>query len=292
MTSSPTSPLILGGHTFISQLGNDAPATESEQCAIVEACLDRGIRTIDTTYAPERIALGRILESLGRHDEAAIFAWNFFTDFSADAPLPEDERYRPHHIDEILEQLRTTYVDCLVLIPSDVAEENRRQIDLLTDWKRKGLVRDLGLWVREIETALTYRDAPFRYALRPFNVAEIDGAPVLAACKSSGWETIATSPFNRGWELERIASALPGPATSDDGYGKEALADLMLRFTVHHPDVDRTIVAMRKPDWVERNLESVARGALTFTEKRRLRRRQRIADPYPSWWRRAIGRLW
>ena len=261
MTNSPTSPLVLGGHTFIAQLGSDAPATARDQEAVVEACLDRGIRTFDTTYAPERVALGRIFESLGRRAEAEVFAWNFFTDFSPADPLPEEELYLPHHIEQMLDQLRMTYVDCLVLIPSDVADENQRQIDLLTDWKRKGLVRDLGLWVDEIEIALTCRDGPFRYALRPFNVATNDGAAVLAACKSFGWETIATSPFNRGWELERIVSALPGGTSSDNGSKKKELADLMLRFSIHHPDVDRAIVAMRKLEWVDRNLESVARGA-------------------------------
>ena len=42
-------PLILGGHSFIRQLGSDPLATEEEQAAIVSTCLDRGIRWFDTT---------------------------------------------------------------------------------------------------------------------------------------------------------------------------------------------------------------------------------------------------
>jgi len=34
------SPLILGGHTFIRQLGNEPPASEQQQRLIVETCLD------------------------------------------------------------------------------------------------------------------------------------------------------------------------------------------------------------------------------------------------------------
>jgi hypothetical protein len=58
--------LILGGHSFINQLGNDPATSEQEKNAIVEACLNRGIRRFDTTYQPERIAVGKILERLGR----------------------------------------------------------------------------------------------------------------------------------------------------------------------------------------------------------------------------------
>ena len=69
--------LVLGGHSFISQLGNDPEASEEEQIAIVEACLDAGIHRFDTTYQPERRALGRMPEALGRRHEAEIYAWNF-----------------------------------------------------------------------------------------------------------------------------------------------------------------------------------------------------------------------
>src|SRR5207245_5590621 len=79
-------PLILGGHSFISQLGNDPPASEQEQHRIVETCLDHGIRWFDTTYQPERVALGNVLHALGRRGEATILAWNFFTDFSPGDP--------------------------------------------------------------------------------------------------------------------------------------------------------------------------------------------------------------
>ena len=59
-------PLILGGHPFISQLGNDPPASEREQRRIVEACLDHGIRWFDTTYQPKRVALGNVLRAVAR----------------------------------------------------------------------------------------------------------------------------------------------------------------------------------------------------------------------------------
>src|SRR5438552_18666282 len=84
-------PLILGGHPFISQLGNDPPVSERDQCRIVESCLDHGIRCFDTTYQPEPIALRNGFQATRRRNEATIMAWKFFTDFSSDYPVGKPE---------------------------------------------------------------------------------------------------------------------------------------------------------------------------------------------------------
>ncbi len=69
--------LGLGGHSYIAQLGNDPQATFEEQCALVAACLEAGIRLLDTTYYQERVALGRVLHQLGRRDEGTVIGWAF-----------------------------------------------------------------------------------------------------------------------------------------------------------------------------------------------------------------------
>src|SRR5262249_21592866 len=149
MSQTTEIPFILGGHSFIKQLGNDPPAPEQEQRLIVESCLEHGIRWFDTTYQPERIALGNALHALGRRDEARIFAWNFFKNFSPDDQVGEAERFRPEHIQIILEELRTNYIDCLVMASLDDPEKNQRQEQLLIDWQKKGYVRALGLWISD-----------------------------------------------------------------------------------------------------------------------------------------------
>ena len=137
MTRPTEIPLILGGHSFITQLGNDPAASAEEQQRIVESCLELGIRWFDTTYQPERVALGKALNALGRRDEATILAWNFFKSFSPGDSVGEAEYYRPQHIEIILEELRTAYVDCLVMVPLDDPEENQRQEELLIEWQRE-----------------------------------------------------------------------------------------------------------------------------------------------------------
>jgi aryl-alcohol dehydrogenase-like predicted oxidoreductase len=284
---TPQAPLILGGHSFISQLGNDPSASEPEQREIVESCLDHGIVWFDTTYQPERVALGRALDALGRRAEATILAWNFFTDFAPGEPVGGPAYYRPGHIDAILEQLRTTYVDCLVVVPLNDAEENRRQEELVGEWQRKGYVRLLGLWVEEPAVIQRHRNEnPFRFAIRPFNVATDDAASAFAACKASGWETIATSPFFRGWELDKMVAQAAARGYGDTDTLRGVLADSMLRFALFQSDVDRVCVAMRRVEWIERNLDSVARGPLTTEESRWLRDLRQPQAKEQRWWQR------
>jgi aryl-alcohol dehydrogenase-like predicted oxidoreductase len=284
-------PLILGGHSFISQLGNDPPVSDRDQHRIVESCLEHGIRWFDTTYQPERIALGNVFQAIGRRNEAKIIAWNFFTDFSADDRPTGPEYYQSHHIDIILEQLHTNYVDCLVVIPSNNPEESRQEVELLVDWQRKGYVQSLGLWIEDAQIIEQFRnDNPFRFALRPFNVATADAAPIFRACKAAGWETIATSPFRRGWELDNIVAAAVAR-----GYGhaetlRPIIADLMLRFALFQRGIDRVIIGMRKIEWIKRNVESVVKGPLTAQEYRRLRDLQALTLEKHHWWQR-IRRL-
>jgi len=267
MSQTADTPLILGGHSFISQLGNDPPASEQEQLRIVESCLEHGIRWFDTTYQPERVALGNALHVLGRRDEARILAWNFFKNFSPGDSVGEAEYYRPEHIEIILGELRTAYVDRLVMVPLDDPEENQRQEELLIGWQRRGYVGSLGLWISDplLIERHRYRNS-FKFAIRPFNIMTEDAPAIFAACKSSGWETFATSPFGRGWELDRrIAEA------AARGYGngqslRPVLGDLMLRFSLFQSNVDRVIVAMRNWEWVSRNVASISRGPLTTEE--------------------------
>jgi hypothetical protein len=82
--------LGLGGHSFIAELGSDPEASFDEQVAIVAACLGSGARWIDTTYYQERVALGNVLQHLGRRSEARITAWNFFrqADSGTSSPAP------------------------------------------------------------------------------------------------------------------------------------------------------------------------------------------------------------
>jgi hypothetical protein len=120
-------------------------------------------------------------------------------------------------------------------------------------WQKAGHVGRLGTWMPPLDTP---SPSPYAFAVAPCNItnADDDAALRFAAYKALGWETLATSPFVRGWELDKQAQ--------QQAKDKATLADEMLRFSAFFPNVDRLIVAMRRPEWVAINCVSVARGPL------------------------------
>jgi aryl-alcohol dehydrogenase-like predicted oxidoreductase len=282
-------PLVLGGHTFITQLGSDPLPSHEEQMEIVATCLDNGITWLDTTYQPERYALGRVLKELGRRPEATVFAWNFFRDFLPSDSVGDPSPYQPHHIEVILEQLDMSYVDVLILeLNGEDLAETERQCELLLRWKASGYVRALGAW--DPNDAVLRHDE-FEVAVNRYHIIHREAAPGFAECKKRGLQTIATSPFIRGWELARMTDI-----AVDKGFGEEEairarIADHMLRFTLFQGDVDRVSVAMRKKQWIEANIASVKRGPLTDAERRWLANLQRIAL-WRHRWQRVRRKLW
>jgi len=232
-------PLILGGHTFISQLGNEPMPSANVQEDIVRDCLDNGIYWFDTTHRPERAGLGRALQALGRRKEATIIAWNFLGNpgTGPNDTLDRAAPYEPHHIDELLDQLRTDYIDCLVVHEVDMGgglgadrEVERRQEELAISWQKKGYVRQLGVWEPGREPEKKYGpNNPYRFMLCPYNVAREQNAAVFTASKRMGWETYAVSPFIRGWELNKMVEKAMKLETTDEKAARTKLADLMLR---------------------------------------------------------------
>lgn len=250
--SNVRSRLILGGHSFIAQLGSDPVPDDATQDAIVAACLDLGITTFDTTYLPERVALGKSLKRLGRRSEAQLLAWNFFTDFGPDDSVGGHVSYEPQHIGQMLRELQSEHIEHLVVHPVSDPAAQERQEALAVSWHAQGLVGRLGTWMPPLNTA---KSSPYAFAVAPCNVTCADDAiPRFAAYKALGWETLATSPFVRGWELDK--------RTESEAKDKASVADEMLRFSAFFPNVDKLIVAMRRPEWVAMNCQSITRGAL------------------------------
>jgi aryl-alcohol dehydrogenase-like predicted oxidoreductase len=275
MTSQNNVPLIVGGHTFIEPLGNEPQPSPEIQIKIVEACLDCGITWFDTTHQPERTALGRALEALGRRDEATIIAWNFMKDLEPGDDLDRPVEFQPHHLDRILEQLRSDRVEYLVLHELDggTPDEHNRQEELAVTWRKKGYVDHLGVWDPKEDAPEKYgADNPYSFMVRPFNVKTKEAAPAFAACKGLGWQTFACSPFIRGWELDRLVENALKSEDEGESEIRAQLADLLLRFSLFQPNVDRLITAMRRVEWVERNAASAAKGPLSDDEREYLER--------------------
>lgn len=262
----PTLPLVLGGHTFIPELGND-PATDREaQARIVDACLDAGIRRFDTTYAPERIGLGVALEMLGRRDEADIIAWNFILEGDG-AYLHSPAPYQRHHLAVMQEQLRTDRIDGLVVHRVGDETEDRRQFELAVSWMEAGHVGEIGVWAPTADPAAIYgEESAVSFMVFPCNVAN-PNTEVFAASAAMGWRCLATSPFNRGWLLDKMVARLAEDEGADRVGARRRLADAMLRDSLFAPHVDELIIGIRRVEWLAPNVESVRRGPLSPAER-------------------------
>ena len=270
-------PLALGGHTFISQLGNEPRPSEETRRAIVEACLDSGIVWFDTTHRPEREGLGSALTALGRRDEAHIIAWNFLDKVGTgpDDRLDRPKPYESGVLDDLLEQLQTDYIDALVVHEIDKSDDpeadaqvERAQEAVAVEWLRQGRVKQIGVWEPGARAEEKYGpDNPYSFMLAPLNVKRTDNAPAFVTSKRLGWTTFAVSPFIRGWELDAMVRAVLAREDEDETAVRAKLADLMLRFSLYHPDVDYVVTAMRRVEWVRANVASVERGSLTTSER-------------------------
>ncbi|MDD5200775.1 MAG: aldo/keto reductase [Terrimicrobiaceae bacterium] len=266
-TKEGCSPLVVGGHSFIAELGNDPATGFDEQLSIVNECLDQGINTFDTTYEPERVALGRILESLGRRDEARVIAWNFFVDENTGDYFGGPQAFRETHIERLLSQVRTDCIDMLVVHPVLDDSKNREQIEIARSWVSSGHVRELGTWSPGNDPATQFGPQnPYDFIVTPRNI-KTPHTEVFRSCKAIGCRTFATSPFNRGWLLDQLISTGIKQSSGKQEDLRARIADGLLRFAIHHPHVDHLIVGIRRKEWIDSNLESVRKGPLSEEER-------------------------
>lgn len=245
------SSLGLGGHSFIEELGNDPAASFAEQCEIVSACLNSGVRIIDTTYYQERVALGKVLAEIGRREEAEILAWNFFSQAGKENELVDFTPYEPEHIDVMLRELQTSYIDVLVIHVHGDRVKFGNELELAESWIMEGKVKKAALGMAQLRHLNWLPDThPISYVLAPYNAFQQDAAELFEAAKSRGMTTVALSPFIRGWKLDEIAA------------DKNVTADILLRWVAHQPNVDHVIASMRKKEWVVANLHALERGPI------------------------------
>ena len=262
------SQLVVGGHSFIPELGNDPAIDFDMQLMIVNECLDQGINCFDTTYEPERIGLGRVLEKLGRRDEAVVIAWNFFADGQTGEYLGRPDAYEAEHIERMMGELRTDYIDMLVVHPVQDDAKNDEQGAMAQSWVEAGYVGRLGIWdPGDYLARQGGGDDPYDFMVMQRSI-QWPNAEVFRSSKARGWETFATSPFHRGWLLDKMVAVDAEHASEGPEAVRARIANALLRFSIHDPHVDHVIVGIRKKEWISRNLESMSMGPLSEGERR------------------------
>jgi len=270
-TLNAVSRLVVGGHSFIAELGNDPAIGFDEQLALVAACLEAGITSFDTTYEPERVALGRVFAELNQRPSAQIIAWNFFVDPYTGDHLVPCRPYQKSDLELLLAQLQSEYIDLMVVHLVGDPRNDARQIDVVRAWKASGRVRTLGIWDPvEVSSQRFGGENAFDFMVFPRNFAQ-PSTEVFSAARVRGWRTFATSPFGRGWLLDQLWSAASKQAGAEVGPLRVRLADALLRFSLCHPYVDHLVVGIRKLCWIKQNLLSAGAGPLSDEELQWLR---------------------
>jgi aryl-alcohol dehydrogenase-like predicted oxidoreductase len=259
--------LVLGGHSFCTALANDPAPTAADARRLVAACGDVGIDWFDTTYRPERTALGNALRG-GTHPRARVIAWNFFKDFRETEEPGGPEAYQPAHIAAMLDDLGVARLDLLIVHHVGDRDTDLAQERLAFSWLEQGKADSVGLWHPDAGQLRRKSYASgYSAMVRPCNITTRDNSAFECA-KELGWQTFACSPFVRGWELDKlIKRAQERDLSADPIESRTRIADHLLRWSLYSPGIDHLIVAMRKPEWVAINAASAARGPLSLDER-------------------------
>ena len=265
----PKIPIIFGGHSFINASGNEPRPDDEAMEEIVSACLDNGICRFDATYQPERIRCGQVLQRLGRRHEAELIVWNFFGQFGLDDEISaKREPYRAEHLSLLQEQCQSDHIDSVVvhLVRDEVA--NRTQLDVVSAWKETGHVGKIGLWSPPADPEERFGDYPIDFMTDTwrYTTQDPDMPLVFNAAKKMGWTTHATSPFRRGWDLDKFIQNADQPTKESEQELRARLADYLIRYSFSLPCVDQVIIGMRKAAHVQANIQSWRKGPLTTAE--------------------------
>lgn len=266
-TESGNHALVLGGHSFIDELGNDPGVDFADQLVIVTAWRDSGYDTIDTTYEAERIAVGRVLEEAGLQKKIKVIAWNFFQ-CEGEGILGPTRPYRPDSLDRMMEQLRLDFIDHLVVHPVPDEGEQQRQEELALSWQAAGRVGTLGTWDPKSSLADDYENRiPYQFMVRPCNINTPGAEAIFREAKQLGWRTLGTSPFDRGWLLDKLSKTAHEALGGIFDVHRERIAGLMLRYSYFVEGMDRLIIGIRKKEWIAQNKRHLHKGPLGELER-------------------------
>ncbi len=245
---------------------------EAAADAILNAVLDAGINLIDTSpdYGMSEQRIGQYISSRRNEFFLATKCGCAYTQH--DDHLDIDHVWKrevvQRNIETSLQRLRTDYVDLLQFHGGD-AETLQREglIELLMDFRAQGMVKCIG-------ASSSLPNLPALIDLGVFDTFQIPysclapqhhdlitkaaqagaGIIIRGGIAHGGPDAEIQRPaLNDVWSTARLDEVLP------EGMPR---AELILRYTLTHPDCHTTIVGTCDPAHLACNLRAVARGSL------------------------------
>ena len=262
-TGEMVSEIGLGGHSFRSQGGGQAPSP-AEATALVAALLEAGVNVFDTTTADERLALSHCISQLKARKDCFLVTRH---DFGG----ARESVLRTAELS--LRQFRTEVLDALLVGAWSPAHFTDETVAALEELKRAGKVRFVGfgghLSARRA-TALIAKYRELDVVCFPYNVTtrKAEGAMAEAAKRQLGLFTI--KPFARG---ELLRDAQPSSKAS-----VPSRPEALLKFVLRNERVATAFVGMHTLDQARENLAASGGGQLSKADREVLDECQTLAS--------------
>lgn len=301
----PTSTLGRTGVT-VSKLGYGAMELRSRQLEpgdvdrLLNAVLDSGINVIDTSpdYGASEEHIGRAISH--RRDE-------FFLSSKCGCPVGESvgesgPSGREHvftreniraGVEQSLRRLRTDHLDLVqfhMSPPPEALTEHDAvaELDLL---RQAGKIRFVGISGTLPNLPAQIATGVFDVFQIPYSAVEREHEEEISAAARSGAGTVIRGGVARGLpepppnyparhrEGFRARRERFERADIDDLLGDMTPMELVLRFTISHPDLHTTIVGTKNPEHLSANVEAASRGPLPSDVYAEAKRRFGRSEP-------------
>lgn len=258
---------LRGPKTWGVRVVSDADAER-----MLHAVLDAGINFIDTSpdYGISEERIGRFISSRRQEFYLATKCGCVYTQH--DDHLEIDHVWKPgvvkRNVETSLQRLRTDHIDVLQFHGGDaVTLQQTGLIDLLCRLRDQGLVRWIGSSsslphlpdLIELDVFDTFQIpysclAPQHHDLIGRAAARGAGIILRGGIAQGGPDAEIQRPaLNDVWSKAKLDELLPAGMSR---------AELILRYTLSHPDCHTTIVGTCDPDHLQENLMAASRGPL------------------------------
>jgi len=271
--------------------------------AILDACLETGVRALDTAraygIAEQRIGVWRSRRDRG--DLRVTTKVRPLDDVPVDGDLAHGRAAVRESVLESLTALRASSVDTVLLHrAADWWRAGGGVRSALADLVEGGTTRSVGASLSTPDELLRLLGDPLCSAVQlPFNLLdERWSAPVVQAalearpdvhvvCRSVYLQGLLLSPDPSHWPVGLREHAAPVHAALDAlvaDLGRSSTADLCCAYVLGHPWVDAITLGAHTPDHVRAAADAVGRPPLTAEESAEVRRRvptvpERLLDP-------------
>ena len=246
-------PIVGIGTAVIFDYENDA-GKQAARRDVIRTLVAGGGKLIDTAagYGAAEDRLGEVVAEVGARDKLFLA-----TKFSFDLPRAEAEA-------SLRASLRRLKTDRLDLMQAWNVTDGAYKLDLLREWKQKGLCRYIGITTSQVRSydaiakVLTREKPDFLQVNYSLGTREAEKV-LLPAARDAGAAVLTNLPFGRNSLFRKAGIRLLPDFAAE--FGAKTWAQFFLKFILGHPVITAVIPGTDKPEYMLDNLQA-GRGPL------------------------------